>query len=303
MKTKLFLQVNLSYFCQNRSYNYRSQTYWVFNSLFKRLNINHNYAYYNFNKISGVLLATLLLISLSSSAQENKPDLKLKPDFYHLSYSNKKPYNVLNIYIAQNAKKNVSTPLYIWAHGNGGSADRLNKEMWNELSSAGISIISWESVLNLASDADRIEGEADLEKVMEFVKTNASKYNFDLNKIVIGGHSRGTIMSWKFTQQNNNLVKGIYFTGALGDPLLWKESDWEPRDLINQGSPQFIFAYKSTPGDGDVHNPKSGKLIKEKYEELGIGERARVEHSLGKRGLEQWCFLKEFILNVTRNSN
>jgi hypothetical protein len=252
-------------------------------------------------KVLGNCLGILLFfIPLSSSAQKNKPALKLEPDFYHVPYSNINPYNILNIYIA---KKDTPTPLYIWAHGNGGNLDRFSKEMWNELSSAGISVISWESVLSLKSDADRIEGEADLEKVMEFVKTNATKYNFDLTKIVIGAHSRGTIMSWKFTQQNSNLIKGIYFTGALGDPMLWQDSGWEPRSLIHAGSPPFIFAYGPTPGDGDIHNPKSGKLIKEKYEDLGIGERARVEHSLRKRGLEQWSFLKDFILNVTRNSN
>jgi pimeloyl-ACP methyl ester carboxylesterase len=220
-----------------------------------------------------------------------------KPDYQHVAYDSG-PLNILNIYIAEGTRNGPPTPLYVWGHGAGGSLDGFPHQAWAELNGAGISAISWESLDNIRTPDEFNQCMRDLEKVMAFVFENATKYNFDTSKIVIGGSSRGSFISWEYSHSNPQIVKGIYSAGALGDPLMWSEV-WEPRGFIHVNSPPLFFTYRTVPGDGNVHNPKSGMLIKQRYEELGIGDRARVEHSLEERGLNQWSFIADFIREVT----
>jgi hypothetical protein len=248
------------------------------------------------------MLAVILLATCTAHAQTPKQKAvtqQNKPDYYHLPYSDRKSYNILNIYLADKSKNGQPTPLYVWAHGNGETLDAFDDKLWQRLSSAGISAISWESVANIQNGSDLKECAKDFEIVMNYIIANASKYNIDTNKIVVGGTSRGSLVSWDYSHQSKGRIKGVYSTGALGDPMLWGSwVSWEPRDAINPNSPPFIFTYPASPGDGNIHNPKSGELIKEKYEELGIGERARVEHSLNKKGINRWEYIVPFILEV-----
>jgi acetyl esterase/lipase len=244
------------------------------------------------------MLAVILLATCTAHAQTPKQKAvtqQNKPDYYHLPYSDRKPYNILNVYLAEKPKDGKPTPLYVYAHANGGTLDNFNYGA-KRLTSAGISVISWESVVFMQNSADFKESQEDFKVVMDYVIANASKYNIDTNKIVVGGSSRGSFISWDHSHQSKGRIKGVYSTGALGDPMMWV--GWDPRDAIHVDSPPFIFTYPALPGDGNVHNPKSGKLIKEKYEELGIGERARVEHSLDKKGINAFEYIVPFILEV-----
>lgn len=253
------------------------------------------------NISSKILCVALLLLLIPLIVQAQEQSVSFKPDYHHMRYSNDKPFNTLNIYLSDASKRGELTPLYVWAHGNGGSSDSFNEELWIELNAAGISAISWDSISLVQTDEDRLQCESDLLKVMDFIFENSDRYNFDTNKIVIGGTSRGSFITWEYSHQNPDIVKGIYSTGALGDPLLWEDRGWEPGNYVHSKSPPLFFAYPQTPGDGDIHNPKSGKIIQEKYEELGMAYRARVEHSLNKRGLNRWAFIADFILDVTND--
>ena len=226
------------------------------------------------------------------------------PDFKHIPYCDEKPDNILNIYIAEGTKDGPPTPLYVWAHAGGGSLDGFGPPATTELSKAGISSISWASVEPVRTGEDYKQCMIDFEKVMDFIKKNADKYNFDTNKIVVGGSSRGSFITWEYSHNNPDLVKGIYSTGALGDPAMWREgfrflSSRDPRDEIHAGSPPLFFVYPATLGDVNIHSPRSGLLVKERYEELGIGHLVRIEHSLDKRNLHRWVFIADFILEVT----
>jgi pimeloyl-ACP methyl ester carboxylesterase len=250
------------------------------------------------NKLFRKLLYTVVVIFAMTEIYAQDGTGRATPDYHHVAYDTG-PLNILNIYIAEGTRNGPPTPLYIWGHGAGGTLDGFANEIWNELNSAGISAISWESIDDIRTPADFNQCMKDMKKVMEFVFENAGKYNFDTSKIVNGGSSRGSFISWEYSHANPQIVKGIYSSGALGDPLMWEESGWEPRNAIHKGSPPLFFTYRATPGDGNVHNPISGELIKERYEELGIGHLARVEHSLTKRGLHRWSFIAEFIKEVT----
>lgn len=247
----------------------------------------------------GLLLFLIPFIAQAQDQSDRTDESSFKPDYHLLSYSDDKPFNTLNIYLSDASKRGELTPLYVWAHGNGGSSDSFNEELWIELNAAGISAISWDSISLVQTDEDRVQCENDLLKVMDFIFENSDIYNFDTDKIVIGGTSRGSFITWEYAHLNPEIVKGIYSTGALGDPLLWMDRGWEPRDAIHKNSPPLVFAYPHELGYGNIHNPKSGLLIQEKYEELGMAYLARVEHSLNKRGLNRWAFIADFILAVT----
>ena len=225
-----------------------------------------------------------------------------QPDVAKVPYGKGGPDNWLNIYLAEGARNGPPAPVYVWAHGNGGTADNFNEALWQRLSPAGISGVSWESVVFISRTDPELAAKqikecwADFEDVLAFIAANAGKYNFDPDRLVVGGSSRGSLVSWPLSHQHP-AIKGIYSTGALPDPV-WTPA-WDPRDLIHAKSPPLFFAYEATPGDGNVHNPDKGKLIVERYRELGIGDRAFLEHSLDARGLSRWEFIVDFILRVT----
>jgi len=246
-------------------------------------------------KIFVILLFTVFNVGAQESKKKTGKQ-KVAPDYNHLAYSNDNPYNIMNIYLVDRPKNGQPTPLYLWGHGNGSTLDRFDDKLWERLSAAGISAISWESVPFVKDKKDFKECEKDFERVMNYIFENAAKYNIDTNKIVVGGTSRGSFVSWEYSNKSKGRIKGVYSTGALGDPMMW--NGWEPRDFVTPNSPPFIFTYPSSPGDGNIHNPKAGELIKEKYVELGIGERARIEHSLNKRGLNRWEYIVSFIFGV-----
>jgi hypothetical protein len=88
----------------------------------------------------------------------------------------------------------------------------------------------------------------------------------------------------------------------LPEPLIdpkFQESMWNYVDLIHKDSPPLFIAYPATPGDGNVHNPEVGLKAKARYEELGIGDRVTIEHSLDARGKTRWEFIVPFIEQVT----
>jgi len=260
-----------------------------------------------------LFLALLFSCSLSicfgqqrntQNSQSDSGTGKLSPDFFHIPYANEK-HNILNIYLAKGYKVGAPTPLYIWAHGGGGNLDRVSPDLVNRLSQSGISIISWGSVEKAGSpEIYGLKSRNDFEKVMQFVTNNPKKYNFDINKIVVGGTSRGSFITWEFSQKNPELVKGIYSTGALGDPALWRKdltfmTSRDPRDDINPNSPPVLLVYETHLGDVNIHHPRSGLLIKDRYDELGIGHRARVEYGLDDKNLSRWSFIVDFIMEVT----
>jgi uncharacterized protein (TIGR02145 family) len=269
-----------------------------------------NYSIYNMKALFLVLLFSCSFTfcfgqqNTPKNPQNDSGKNRVAPDFFHIPYSTEK-HNILNIYIAKGTKNGPPTPLYVWAHGGGGSRlHTFDPDLWNRLSQSGISAISWGSVDTADSPGEYgLKSRDDFEKVMHFVISNADKYNFDINKIVVGGTSRGSFITWEFSHKNPELVKGIYSTGALGEPVMWRDdltflTARDPRDEINPNSPPVLFAYPAHLGDVNIHNPRSGLLIKARYDELGIGHRARVEHSLNNRN-PRWSFIVDFILEVT----
>ncbi len=204
----------------------------------------------------------------------------------------------LDIYLAPSA---TATPVLVYAHQNGGTTE-MPDGIITDLKAAGISTVSWESVQNLSSRADLTTGWADAELVFEWVKDSAAVYNFDTTNIVVGGSSRGSILSWIYGHSGNPCVKGLYMFNALPDGIWQDLAFWDPRDEITSQSPPLFLVYRPRPGvddNEDSHDPNNGFMIMDRYTSLGIGDRDTIIHSLiDSANMDRFQYLVDFALSV-----
>ncbi len=196
------------------------------------------------------------------------------------------------------------TPIYFDAHGNGGNTD-MPDAIIQDLNAAGIAVIAWESLTSVNTPEEVETGWSDAELMFQWVIENAETYNFDVSNMVIGGSSRGSILSWKYGHAPNPSVKGLYMYNALPSSVWTLPDWWYAPDEVNVDSPPVFFVYKREPGsdtdptDPDIHDPENGFTILEKYESLDIGDRAELVHSIGETdNTDRYQFLMDFALSV-----
>jgi hypothetical protein len=226
----------------------------------------------------------------------------LAQDYPNVKYGNL-ARQYMDIYIAPST---CPTPVYFDAHPNGGNTS-MPSSIVNLLKSKGISIVAWESLTTVQNATDIQTGWNDAELMFAWVKANAATYNLDTNNFIIGGSSRGSILSWKYAQKPNPNIKGLYMYNAL--PSVWNDStNWWPPNDVTVSAPPIIFVYLREPGcssdpkNPDIHDPNNGYKIMDKYSSLGIGKRDTLIHSLYKTSgpIDKYQFLLNFILKVTK---
>ncbi len=201
------------------------------------------------------------------------------------------------------AESECPTPIYFDAHGNGGTTF-IPDYLVEDLNSLGISIIAWESLTSVNTTDEVETGWSDAELMFQWVIDNADTYNLDVSNIIIGGSSRGSILSWRYGHRENPNIKGLYMYNAL--PSVWAAPEWWlPTNDVTVASPPIFFVYRREPGsstnatDPDIHDPNNGTMIVEKYESLGIGDDAELVHSIGETdNSDKYQFLVEFAESV-----
>ena len=141
----------------------------------------------------------------------------------------------------------------------------------------------------------------DAERMFNWVKENAHTYNLDTTKFIIGGSSRGSIISWKYGHGGDPSIKGLYMYNALPSSIWVDPTWWYPPSEVKSSSPPIFFVYKREPGSSadpvspDNHDPSNGFTIMEQYDELGIGDRDTLIHSIGTSvNNDKYQFLIEF---------
>jgi acetyl esterase/lipase len=175
----------------------------------------------------------------------------------------------LNVY---QAESNLPTPVYIWAHGNGHTymdAHEKYEPFITSLLENGISVISWESIKQMdESNFMEILDDADL--MFQWVKDNAPTYNLDITNIIIGGHSRGTIASWRLAHSGDAGIKGIYQGDVAGN---LDDVNDALGNIITVNSPpiRMSFTQNKINNDGQ-HDPNEGQKIIDIYRNLGFVE-------------------------------
>ncbi len=202
----------------------------------------------------------------------------------------------VDIYLAPSE---CPTPVYFDAHGNGGST-HMPSSIIDALKADGVSIVAWESLTSVNSPEQVGTGWDDAERMFAWVKAHADTYNFDTTNFIIGGSSRGSILSWKYGHRPNPNIKGLYMYNALPDGVWVDSTWWYPPQEVTASSPPIFFVYKQAPGvTNDSHDPENGMIILDTYESLGIGDRDTLIHSIGSSGnSDKYQFLVDFIRAV-----
>ncbi len=228
------------------------------------------------------------------------PGVAFAQDYKHVQYG-PDPRQYMDIYIAPSAHP---TPVYFDAHGNGGDIG-MPILIVNQLKSNGISIVAWESLTSVGTPATVQTGWDDAELMFSWVKANAAIYNFDTTNFIIGGSSRGSVLSWKYGHKPNPNIKGLYMYNALPSSVWVDSTWWYPPNEVTVSSPPVFFVYLREPGSStdpmnpDNHDPINGMKIMTRYNSLGIGDRDTLIHSLYKTtNLDKYQFLVNFALKV-----
>ena len=123
-------------------------------------------------------------------------------DYTDIAYGTEDPSRQwLNIRLAYDQTE--PSPVYLFAHGNGGSANGMSRKQLHTIASEGYTTVSWESIVTLEGEADLLTAVADAQVMFDWVLANAATYNMDPDHIVVGGRSRGSIISWQMAHSNH----------------------------------------------------------------------------------------------------
>ena len=192
-------------------------------------------------------------------------------DYTDIAYGTEDPSRQwLNIRLAYDQTE--PSPVYLFAHGNGGSANGMSRKQLHTIASEGYTTVSWESIVTLEGEADLLTAVADAQVMFDWVLANAATYNMDPDHIVVGGRSRGSIISWQLAHSNHPSIEGIYMYNALPRGA-WQGEDWTPDDDVNPNSPIAYLVYGPDFDDDDGHNPTYADPVIARYDELDIGTR------------------------------
>lgn len=203
----------------------------------------------------------------------------------------------LNLYLTPNT---TDRPVFIYAHPNGSTA-KLPRRVVTPLVEAGVSIVSWESIAKLSNPRQAKTVEADAERMFAWLKSNAHRYGLDMSRVVIGGGSRGTVASWALAHSGDPAIKGLYMMQAL-PRRAWQFPDvFDPLGYVTADSPPLYLVYLMPPGK-DSHDAALGQRVVERYRELGIGDTAKLVHSLRQtQNPDRYQFLPAFFHSLTKD--
>lgn len=176
----------------------------------------------------------------------------------------------LNVSLAGTAEP---SPVYIFAHSNGSTANNMSQGQLDAIASAGYATVSWESIPNVSSPEQLITVWADSFVVLDWLRANAALYNIDPDRIIIGGRSRGSGSSWPLMHSGDPAILGGYFYNGLPEGFWQAPTIWTPVVDVNPDSPPVYFAFGPDRDDNDTHNPVFADPAIARYQELGIGDR------------------------------
>jgi len=176
----------------------------------------------------------------------------------------------LNIYLADSAEP---TPVYLFAHGNGGSANNMPQVELDTIASEGYTTVNWESIPTIQTHEDLLITWSDAQLVFDWVRANAAAYNMDPDHIVIGGRSRGSGASWPLAHSGHAAIKGLYMYNALPKGFWLSPELWSPLENVSIDSPPTYLAYGPLPEDvTNMHNPTNVDAVVDLYATLGLGD-------------------------------
>ncbi|MEM6930214.1 MAG: hypothetical protein AAF602_24960 [Myxococcota bacterium] len=235
--------------------------------------------------LAPLALTTIIVASSSAWAQDW--------DHRDVTYGTDDPdRQYLNIRLAE---ADGPAPVCLYAHANGGSADNVGQGSVDLVISAGYALVSWESVITLASPEDVEVSQADAQLAFDWVRDNAATYDLDPDRIVICGRSRGSVASWKLAHSGHPAIVGAYFYNALPDGTWMLPDELYPLNDVSDVSPPLYLAFGPAPDDGNSHNPANLYPVVERYEDLGKGDTITLTDSMDEARLDPFHFFPQFV--------
>ncbi len=149
----------------------------------------------------------------------------------------------LNLYLPSGSEP---APVFLYAHHNGSTADDVKSSWANSTLAEGTAIVSWESIAKVQGLSDFQICTADAKVMFAWVKENAATYNFDINKIIIGGQSRGSFVSWELAHSRDASIVGIY----MGQALPGKSFNERLLEPITKNAPPIFLVYRKRTRSG-----------------------------------------------------
>ncbi len=201
------------------------------------------------------------------------------------------------------------SPVYFYAHARGNNPRQAEKFV-DDLLSCGVSVISWNSIRDIQTLDQVRKSWEDAETAFQWVINNADELGLNPRYVVIGGTSRGSVISWPLAHSGHPAIRGICMQEALPIKAWQLPNVWLPTENVNKHSPPMQLTYFRVPGVSDLperhrafdnHDPKFGQRIADRYAQEGIRERAEVVHSLSKRKRPYsaiWQGIGEFVLGL-----
>lgn len=190
----------------------------------------------------------------------------------------------LNIYEASGSG---SKPVFLYAHANGGSACNVNGSMKGIITGEGYTIVSWASHPSLSNPTQTQEAWSDAQTVIDYLRINAASFNLDMSNVIVAGRSRGSGASWKLAHSGDSSIQGMYMPQALPDPFWEYPTIWDPAADVTANSKPIYMPYKPSSPDisNDIHDPRRGLDIVDRYTALGIGDTASVAMGIAENNL------------------
>lgn len=157
-----------------------------------------------FKLVTGIVLCTALLYGCSDDdASGNRLDTSKDVTVSNVSYGTH-VMNTMDVYLPAN--RTNETNVIVFVHGGGwveGSKEEFTS-LANVFASKGYASITmnyrYADVDNNISYVDLLE---DIDKALAFLKTNASVYTINANKITLFGHSAGAHLALLYAYRNN----------------------------------------------------------------------------------------------------
>ena len=163
-----------------------------------------------------LLFATTILFAQNMRYKDvvfDKIDVQ-KNLLYSFEDSVKESYRQFDLYTPTNDSSTNQRPLIIWLHGGGfkfGSKNAKEIKIWgNEFAQHGYVVAALNYRLSkkhpvrkfkdlVEACYDNVE---DIQTAIAYFKTNASKFNIDPNKIILGGNSAGAVIALQSVYSN-----------------------------------------------------------------------------------------------------
>jgi hypothetical protein len=280
------------------------------------------------------LAATLLVVAMKASKAEagavdwTEMYIPYNEDMYSESFEGilgKPPYSEedpqrqhLHIYQqpSEHPLLDEPSPVFFFAHANGKTSENFRESGDLEtIIASGYSVISWESVTVADSTITSQTCADDFELVWSWFKANADTYNFDPDHVIIGGRSRGTVCSWELAHSGKSAIKGLYMINALPNAVWISDAKLGPGyvwdQLIDEHSPPMHLLFMPqcpkpitqgcvpSPLPDDIHNPRNGQTIVDRYHELGIGSKIQLTDGLTNKDIDPYSFFSNFAASLS----